>query len=330
VRISSVAVSVGDEVQAGDVLATLDARVLDAAVEAARARRRAVRAQVGVLDARLDDLEDARSTIAENRVTVRDTISELEQTRADLRDRAVAARAERARIAALLDALPKPGSSPTSPTPLPPGVSPPDPAQLRAALAKLDAGIAQLDAAIAKLDRGLDQARSGLARLEDASARTSDARVALRSVRRVARAGLEGSDAAVALAEASRDLTVLRSPLDGVVIEVAPSGASLPAGSPVAVVRPRDATRVDVWVTPEVATEIAVGDRAAVHIDSRPGEAFAAAVTSVGSRALFPPSWIATTEEHLTRAVPVRVTLEDSAAVLPPGTPADVTISLDL
>jgi hypothetical protein len=33
---------------------------------------------------------------------------------------------------------------------------------------------------------------------------------------------------------------------------------------------------------------------------------------------------VATSEVHLTRAVPVRVTLSDEGVYLPPGTPADV------
>jgi hypothetical protein len=38
---------------------------------------------------------------------------------------------------------------------------------------------------------------------------------------------------------------------------------------------------------------------------------------------------VATTEVHLTRALPVRVVLDDASVALPPGSPADVAIDAE-
>jgi len=58
----------------------------------------------------------------------------------------------------------------------------------------------------------------GLTKLSDASATAADARSALRSVRKVARETSSATAVAVRLAEAQRDLAVLRAPVDGVVV----------------------------------------------------------------------------------------------------------------
>ena len=71
---------------------------------------------------------------------------------------------------------------------------------------------------------------------------------------------------------------------------------------------------------------VATAHAAGVRTDSHP-EAIAARVTRIGTRAEHPPSYLATKEVHLTRAVPVRVTLDDTSTALAPGTPADVTFS---
>ena len=103
----------------------------------------------------------------------------------------------------------------------------PDRGQLEGALKKLDAGIAKLEAALAKVEAGLKQARSGLGKLESASAQTSDAKQTLTGVQKVARAALDGRDAAIALAEAQRDLAVLRAPADGVVVATVEAGEAV-------------------------------------------------------------------------------------------------------
>ena len=289
-------------------------------------------AQIGVLDARLDDVADARSTIAENRATVRDAIAKLTRTRADLAEKLAAAKKQLATLRALQRRSRRCRPSRRA-AGRPPAacrrVALPNPAQIAAAISKLESAVAQLTAGIAKIDAGLAQARSGLAKLSDASATTADARSALRGVRKVAREASGATAVAVRLAEAQRDLAVLRSPVDGVVDSSARSGESVISGAPVVSIRPDASSAVDVYLPPERLGDLRVGDSAIVEIDSHPGQRHPATVTLIGARAVYPPSWMSTTEVHMTRALQVRVTLDDPEVVLPAGTPADVTLEMD-
>jgi len=104
------------------------------------------------------------------------------------------------------------------------------------------------------------------------------------------------------------------------------SGESVVAGAPVVSIRPDGFSAVDAYLPPDNLGGLRPGDSALVEIDSHPGQSHSATVTFVGVRAVYPPSWVSTTEVHMTRALPVRVTLDDASVVLPPGTPADVTI----
>lgn len=325
-RIARVEVAVGDRVTAGDVVAVLDDAVLAAAVDAAVASQKVADAQVGVLGARLDDVADARATIAGRRGDVRSAIAQLSSTRANLIAQRTSAATQLAALKALRGRLLQlpPGVTPPTGT-VPPG-TPTGPA-LDAAIANVRASIAKLDAGVAQIDAGLAKARSGLAQLSDADATTADARATLEGVREVAHTAARGTAVAVELARVQRDLAVLRAPADGIVVEAARAGDALAPGAPVVVIRPDAAAAVDVFIAPEALGDLSPGDAARVSTDSDSRETYSATVTWVGPRAIYPPSWMATTEVHLTRARPVRVTLDDAAVHLAPGTPADVTIT---
>jgi multidrug efflux pump subunit AcrA (membrane-fusion protein) len=347
-RVKAVDVEVGDTVKAGQIVARLDDAALRAQVSAAIAARHTAQAQIDVLGARLDDLADTKATIVENRATATSAIANLTATRADLVSKLAAARVQLANLQATqrqLDALRRqmsqgppagvppgvPGGGSGAATGTPPGGTPPagqlpDPARIAAGIAQLQAGISQLESAIAQIDSGLGQARAGVSKLDSASATVADARTSLRGARRVARAALAGRSAAIGLARAQRDLAVLRTPVAGVVTQAAQPGEVVTTGQPVVTVRPSGAAAVDVWVAPADAARLEVGGGATAAIDSRPGETFPATISAIGPRAIYPPSWFATSEVHMTRAIPVRITLDDVAVKLPAGTPADVRL----
>lgn len=323
-RIESVGVAVGDTVSAGQKVAQLDDAMLIADEGAARAAAKAARAQVDVLDARLGDVADARATIAETRATVSAAITKLTKTRAELTATLATARAQRAKLQAILDAMtgnPGPGKPPTGT--VPPGPTP-NPDAIRAAIARLDAGIAKMTDGLAKIDAGLAKARTGLARLSTASATTADARSTLRRVRALAREAVHVRDAAVALTVTRRDLAAVSAPAAGTVIAVCSAGEALAPGAPLVTIRPTQAASVEVWLAPEKARRLSLGDGASVRTDG-PTAPLRATVSRIGVRAVYPPSWVATTDVHMMRAILVRVTLDDSSAPLHPGVPADVT-----
>lgn len=329
-RIVSVNVEPGDEVRAGQAVATFDAAALDASLDAARAAHASARAQLPVLDEALDKVDSGKATLASTRAQITDAIAKLTTTRAQLV-------AKRAQVAALLaklqqmgGALP-PGGVPTMPpggtppTGTPPPV-PPNPAQLRAALAQLDAGIAKIDAGLAK-------ARSGLGTLSSARAKLSDARAQLLDVRELARIAADASSIGVAVATYQRSLAVVRAPVSGRVVSAVRAGEVLAPGASVVRIREAGPARVSLWLTPEQARALeqrlaSSGQpvRVTVSGDWAPDEA-QATVTRIGVRAEYPPTSFATREVHLTRAIPVEVTVvADDDYPLPPGAPVDVRI----
>jgi multidrug efflux pump subunit AcrA (membrane-fusion protein) len=323
-RLASVTVEVGDRVTAGEVVAIIDAREMEAQVEAARASAHLAAERPQVIDARLGDLAANRTTLEDNRRKIADAIAQLTSARRDLIGKLEQARATLAQLKALqakLAKMPPPSLPPTVPPP--PGA--PNPRTLAANIAKLEAGIAKMEAGIAKMDAGLAKARSGLAKLGSADAKLADARNTLIGLRDVATVAEGISEVAVQLAQARLDLATLRSPVDGVVTAASKSGETVIALAPVVKIRPDAASQVIAYLTPEQHARLALGDKASVAIDSLRREHFSASVTFIGVRAQYPPSWMTTAETHMTRAFPVRVTLDSPDTRLPAGVPADVT-----
>lgn len=339
VRVKSVAVAAGNHVSAGQEVARLDSAALDANVAVAKASLASARAQVGVLDDAIDTVASNRSTLASSRRQIDDSAAQLASTRAQLVVQLADLKALLAKVEALGSGgghtpIP-PGGVPTGTVPpgtpppgtLPPSTQPPagapDPAQIRA-------GIAKLTAALAKIDAGLAQVASGRAKLSSAGAKLSDARVQLTDLRRLARVGVDGAKIGVQAAEYQRSLAVLRSPADGSVVSVAAVGDVLAPGATVAKIRRSGPPRVTTWLAPEQLADIEFGTQVEIRADWFPGgigsSPIPGRVTTIGTRAEYPPTSFATSEIHLTRAIRVEMTLSPSAEqpALPPGTPVDV------
>lgn len=327
-RLQAVPVRVGDKVRAGDVLAVFDTSALAARVDAARAAWRLASAREGVIGARIEDLTDARATIEDNRQQVRDAIAQLTSTRRDLALKLDEARSQLKTLLQLqtkLSAIPAPGSLPSGVPMPPPPAGVPNPQQLAAGIAKLETAIGQMEAGLSRIDTGLAKARAGLAKLESADAKAADARDTLRGLKQVAGIAAGVSAVGIEIAQARLDLALLTAPVAGTVVYARHAGeAALPA-SPVVVLRPHSPSAVTVYLTPAERSTVRLGDPARVSIDSMPGS-FSATVTYVAERAQYPPSWLTTTETHMSRAFPARVTLDDASTHLPAGTPADVEI----
>ncbi len=302
-RVESVAVSAGERVEAGALIAAFETEALGLQLAAAQAARTTARAQLPVLDEALGDVASNRSDVAINRKDVTSAISKLTKTRKDLA-------AQRSAIKKQLSA------------------SPPAPVA-----AQLKAGVKKLDAAIKKLDAGLKTTRSGLKKLDSARSKLSDARVQLESVRDLARIAADATEVGVEFARYQRNLAEVRSPVAGMITSVAKVGDVMAAGATVAVLRPDGPTRVSTWLAPEdlrfyVPSPISSfrqPARATITADWLAGE-ISGSITRVGTRALYPPTSFATRDVHLTRAVEVEITLEGdgSEAVLPAGAPVDV------
>lgn len=325
VRVTSVKVQPGDPVSAGQLIAVLDTELLDANVRSAQAAQRVAEAKVPVVDAALDKLSTTRADIASTRSTVRRTIADLRATRARLATQLATLEATLKRV----ENLPGGGLPPSGvPTTMPPGGIPPGgpPPGGIPDLAKLRAGIAQLRSAIARIDAGIAQAESGLGRLSTASAKVSDARAQLRHVRTLAKIAASASTVGVGLARYQRSLAEASSPVDGIIVSVVSEGDVVAPGATIAEIRRTGPSKVTAWLAPSDLPAVSVGTKASITADwlKRPlrGE-----VTRIAGRADYPPTSSATKEVHLTRAVPIEITVDQSQQELPPGVPVDITIT---
>ena len=336
-RVATVSVSLGQTVAKGDVLAEFDAAALDAAIAAARAEEHVARAQVGVLSDAIDRTDSAESKLAANRRTLKATVAQLAETRAQLAERLAQLEALLAQLKAMPGSARGTGSSSSASSAATTGTTPPGtPPKTGPSTVEIGAMIAQLEAAIVKIDAGLVKAQAGLSRLASAGATLADARVQLGDVRVLARVAAGASAIGVRVAQYQRSLATVRAPASGAIVRVASIGDVLAPGATVAEIRDASIASVQTWLAPDDLPRVAEGDRVYVY-----GDWFASGawllrghITRIGQRADYPPSSFATKDVHLTRALPVEITLDGhpgtagypSAETLPPGAPVDVTI----
>ena len=113
VRVAKVSARGGDDAEAGQEIARLDSRALDANVAVAKAGLATARAQVGVLDDALDTVASNRATIVTARAQINDAAAQLASTRRKL----AAQLADLKTLLAKIEALGAGGGRP----PVPPG-----------------------------------------------------------------------------------------------------------------------------------------------------------------------------------------------------------------
>lgn len=298
-RLVSVDASAGARVQAGQVVARLDDAALALGVTAAEAAARGAHAKVRMIDDGLSTASTNATKLADAKRKLDTTLAQVRSTRADV----VRNLAQARELAAHM------------PPVLPPGV--PDP---RLLVAKLEAALKQIDAGVAK-------AVAGRAKLDTAAAKLSDARSQLRGLRGVAVLAADASDAGIEVAQARRELAVVRAPYAGLVTWTAEAGTVVFVGGPIARMLPDGPVLLDTYVDAAQAKLVRLGSTADATIDSLPGESYPGRVSAIRPVYEYPPTALPTSLIHMTRAFRVTVTLDDTAAPLPPGTPADLTIS---
>lgn len=362
-RVAAVDVRLGDRVAAGDVLVRFDDTALAAQRRVAEADAALARAQVGVIDAGIDATREAEQELRDKRAEVTDGIAAATAARADLvtkRDEARSsadALAEQRRTvetnrrdatAKLAEATAQHAQVQTSLAALPadalPEVRQPlveTEATLAAAIGGLQEGVqtlvaagtelaagqaqlkeanAQLAAGIATVDANLALARDGLRTIEEGIATVQDARTSLKRNRWIAIVAADDTTA-IEAATVAGDLAVVRAPADGVVTAIAHAGDVLAPGATVAELA-RPAVVVTTWLAPDQAARVCL-DAPAV-VGSGAAASLSGHVSRIPPLAGYPPTHHATDEVHLTRAVPVEVTL---SAPMPAGVPVDLQLS---
>jgi multidrug resistance efflux pump len=202
-------------------------------------------------------------------------------------------------------------------------------AQLTTGLARLRAGILKLDGAIRQIDAGLAKARSQRAKLHKARTKIIDVRAELRRTRKLAVVAADAATIGVQVAENQKLLAIVNAPTSGVVVNVPTVGDVLAPGATIATIRKGDATSFTTWLSTAQLAHVCLGTLASLHADWMTGDPLGAVITLIGDQADYPPTAFATDEVHLTRAVPVRLTVTNSSGQpqwLPPGAPVDIEI----
>jgi multidrug efflux pump subunit AcrA (membrane-fusion protein) len=204
-------------------------------------------------------------------------------------------------------------------------------AQLTSALTQLRAGIPGLENAIREINDGLARAHTQRTKLRKARTKIIDARGELRRTRKLAVVAAQAATVGTQVAENQNLLATVTAPASGVVVQATTVGEVVAAGATIATIRTSAGDSLTTWLSPAQLDQVCLGSQATVHADwMTTGQRLDATITLIGDRADYPPTSFATDEVHLTRAVPVRLTLSGSAGQqqpsLPPGAPVDIEI----
>ena len=341
-RLTEVKVRPGDMVKKGQVLAAFDDKMLLVGVESAQAAYRRSVATADTMRATASTVRDQRSKVYTARRTLRQQQALLGTSKtklaAQLAQLQTAAPSMRAGLAQLMPLraqtaanLAKAEAAAHSPNP-PPGAAALV-AQLRKNLAILDgkiagakaglAAIPKLQAALGKMAVGQAAMAAAKAKIASGLSQMADAIGQLENASDTIRIAAGAQAAGEKLAKYAADQAVLRAPVDGLVIQSVQPGQVVMVGAPVVTIRPTGDVLVDVYLSPEQAARVKVGDRADVTVDSLKGS-LAGRVSVVGTTVEFPPANYPTPIVHLASTVRVTVAVPD--ARLPVGVPADVVI----
>lgn len=150
-------------------------------------------------------------------------------------------------------------------------------------------------------------------------------------------AALDQAEAAAAQAEvglALLDAQIARltvaAPSDGAILTraVQPGEVVAPGAAALTLARLDDLT-ITVYVPEDRYGELALGQSAALSVDSFPGETFEAVIIHIAGQAEFTPRNVQTVEGRKTTVFAVRLQVRDPGGKLKPGMPADVAFSVE-
>jgi HlyD family secretion protein len=198
----------------------------------------------------------------------------------------------------------------------------------KTALAQRDQACLAAERAERERDRTRDLAAQGIVSTDQIDGVDSQARTAAAACR-AARATAERAQSAVALAQATLEKTVLRSPFDGVVADTFIEEGEWTTPSPPAIPVPPVLDLIDtrsIYVSAPMdevdSARIETGQPARLTVDSRPGQHFPAHVVEVAP--------YVTDRLEQNRTVEIELELDDAAVAISllPGTSADAEVIL--
>jgi HlyD family secretion protein len=278
----------GDRVAPGDVVARLDTRDLELALDRARAERAYAEAQLQLLRAGARR-EDIRQAAAQHAAADAD----IAAAEADL----AAAEADVERFEALL-------------------------ANEAGSRKQRDDAVTRRDVARGRLGAARERARAGeaaVARLE-AGARPQEIQAA--EARRAV------ADAQIASLEKQRADATVTAPVAGIVTErLVDEGEVIAPRMPMLVVTDLDRAWAEVFVDAPIIPRLRIGQPATVHTDAG-GDGTPGHVSYISSRAEFTPRNVQTADERAQLVYRVRVAVDNRDGVLKQGMPIEAEFSL--
>lgn len=176
----------------------------------------------------------------------------------------------------------------------------------------------------------LDQAAAG----EISSEAAQQAGAATNRQVEQAEAGFEAARAQqqlaeAALAEANDTLgdTVITSPVDGTItLKAVSSGELVSQGIPLVEITNLNDLHVTVYIPETKVGKVKVGQTARISVDSAPGKSFSGKVDYISSQAEFTPSNVQTAEDRAKLVYAVKIHIDDPQGIMKPGMPADVVL----
>ena len=325
-RVIKIAVREGEQVEAGQLVAELDAAEVDAqarqaqaAVDAARTRPAQADASVTLARASVD------AQLVQARAQVESALAVLEANKANVAAAEANLQAIETNLArtesdlARLEALYRDGAVSAEQIETARAAAKATRAQRDAARAQRDAAQIQLGAAGA----GVAQARAALA-VAEANRQT----VGIRQQDAVAsRAQLAQAQALLQQVEILRSYTILKAPMAGVIVaKNVEVGDLVGVGAPVVTVADLSQVYLRVFVSEGDLARVKLGQPVDVRVDGFPGRTFRGAVDQINSSAEFTPRNVQTKEERVKLIFGVKVALPNPDGVLKPGLPADAVI----
>lgn len=191
------------------------------------------------------------------------------------------------------------------------------------------AEIASAQASLASARAETSLAEAELRRLRNLRAQQVASEQQLDQARRTreeAAARLRGAEARlIAVRKREQDLS-LRSPVDGVIDQIAfEVGERVPSGAVLAVVLEDDDPWVRVWIPEHSFATVAPGMPAEIDIDGV-GRTLRGSVLDVAREPEFTPHYALTERDRVYLVYETRVRIHDAPASLRPGIPADVRL----
>ena len=145
-----------------------------------------------------------------------------------------------------------------------------------------------------------------------------------------ARARLEQTRQALALAESRRGYAVLSAPIAGIVLSKnAEPGEYVAPGTPVLTIGDLERPWLRAYVNETDLGRVKLGQRVRVTTDTYPGKRYEGRLSFIASEAEFTPKNVQTDKERVKLVYRIKVDIANPNLELKPGMPADADILLD-